>query len=216
VTDGSCRLFYMCLREGSLTKDSTSTLTQTVSSQMAETMKLVEGTSKIVQVSHVQPVTFCGLTMEVLFMGADVITDILQIINAFMDELHVVGSIFLFIFVSSITAQLFGCAREGCNFLEEFRQSLRRGVKTNLFLKFVDREKGFEAFVSLALSCYCVHWQVEPRSCIVSFVSIIFSGWGVASYIFDTVFVEHPADRMMQGWRLGLGGQGLSDQMDTM
>jgi len=193
VTDGG--VFYMDLQEASLTGDTPRSL--------KETAKLVNGTMKIVEVSHVQPVTTFCLVTDLLFIGLDVITDALQIKNMYRDEFHILGGIYLFLFVSSLTAQVYENILDDVKVWKEIKHTYSKGIKTQALLKMVDREKGFEAFISLALSCYAVHWQVGPYSIIVSFVSIMFSSWGVATYIFNTVFLESAMDRTMQGWRLG-------------
>lgn len=151
-------------------------------------------------VKRVKRAGTCGLIFDLLFMKVDIITDLLQIRNMYLDEFYILGGALLLVFVSSLTAQVLG--KDWCTECQEFMDSSRQGFRTNNFLRMLDREKGFEASMSLAISCYAVYWQVNPDSCIMSLVSIIFSGWGVASYLFCNVFLEHAADHKEQGWRL--------------
>merc|ERR1719410_1107773 len=156
-----------------------------------------------VEVKHVQKkaVSTWGLCSDLLFLAFDLFTDVWQITNMYLDEFYIFGGALLSVFISSLFAQI--CGREFLNVRQEFNESLSKGFRTNNFLRILDREKGFEAFMSLSLSCYAVYWQVNIESCIPSLVSIICSGWGVASYLFNNVFLEeHAADHIEQGWRL--------------
>jgi len=151
-------------------------------------------------VKHVQPVGRWGLYLDLLFIVTDLFTDGLQIVNMYLDEFYIFGGALLAVFVSSLIAQI--CGGEILKVCQELNESLSKGFRTNNFLRILDREKGFEAFISLSLSCYAVYWQVNPESCIVSLVSIMCSGFGVASYLFNNVFLEHAADHIERGWRL--------------
>merc|ERR1719474_2043226 len=114
--------------------------------------------------------------MDLLFMSLDMFTDVAQIVNMYVDEFHTLGGMGLLIFLSSLTAQI--CGGEAFHLCREFKDSCHKGFKTDAFLKIVDREKGFEAFLSLGLACYVVQWQVATYSCIQSLMSTMVSGWG--------------------------------------
>jgi len=189
VTDGIFNEFHRDLSNGSLTGNTLSGLNQELQEVLSH--QIME-TAKILEVRHVPSVGGLGLVMELFFIGLDVITDLLQIGSLYMDEFYWMGGVLLSVFVSSLTAQLF--SGELCKLPREFNDSLHKGIKTDGFLRIGDREKGFEGFMSLAISCYIVYWQVSALSCITSVVSIILSGRGVAGYLFQTVFLEHAAN----------------------
>jgi len=190
VTDGTFKVFYKDVSQGFLTSNTLSGLNEEL--QQALSPQKIMGTPKIVEVRNVPYVDKYGLLMDIFFIAADVITDLLQIRNMYMDEFYLMGGTLLSVLVASMTAQI--CSGELCKLPQEFRDSLHNGIKTDVFLGIVDREKGFEGFMSLALSCYLVYWQVNPTSCIMSLVSIIMSGRGVATYLFHTVFLERAMD----------------------
>lgn len=189
VEDGKCKVFYIDLPKGSLIGNTLSWLHEKL--QQALSSHINTGTLRIAEVRHVQPVGRFGLWTDLFFIALDVITDVWQIINMYMDEFYVMGGTLLSVFVSSLIAQCCGGLHK---VYQEYRDSLDKGFKTNGFLRIVDREKGFEGFMSLALSCYVVYWQVNATSCFVSLVSIMFSGVGVATYLFNTVFLECAAE----------------------
>jgi len=182
VEDGKCKVFYVDLPKGSLIGDTIPGLHEKLQQALSPHMNI--GTLKIAEVRHVQPVGKYGLWKDLFFIALDVFTDVWQIINLYMDEFYVMGGTLFSVFVSSLVAQCFGGLHK---VYQEYMDSLDKGFKTNGFLRIVDREKGFEGFMSLALSCYIVYWQVNATSCFVSLVSIMFSGMGVATYLFNTV-----------------------------
>jgi len=197
VTNCAFKVFYIYLPKGSPTGNTLEELAEEL--EQAIMPQKIIGTTKIVEVRHLPAANKWGLLMDLSFIVADVFTDVVQIANLCTDEFFLSSGILLMVFVSSLTAQI--CGGELLNLRQEFTDSLNKGFKTNGFLRIVDREKGFEGFVSLAISCNIVNFQIDPSSCMVSLVSIIFSSWGVATFLFRTVFLDHAVD--------ALGSQGL-------
>jgi len=189
LASGAFKVFHIDLPKGSLTDNTLSGLNDELQQALSHQ---IMGTPTIVEVKSVPSVGGKGLLLELFFIGLDVFTDCLQIYHMYMDEFYIMGGTLLSVFVSSLTAQIL--SKELCNLPGEVCASLRKGVKTDGYLRIGDQEKGFEGFMSLAISCYVLYWQVDATSCITSFISIILSGRGVATYLFQTVFLEHAAD----------------------
>lgn len=143
----------------------------------------------IVDIRHVKPVGWFDLRKTMFLVFLDMFTDALQIYNFYQNGDHIFGGVLLGVYVASLWMQL--STREIFSLWASAKQSIENGYKSDLFLSIADREAGFEGYMSLALSCFALHWQIRGvDSCATGLLSIMVSIYGIAGYIYNLVFLE--------------------------
>jgi len=139
-------------------------------------------------VRHVQPVTFMSLWLEVTWFLVDMITDLWQVHNLYLNACHTWGGIMLCLFFGSITRQVLRC--DYCILFKEMSRSAEDGVKTNTYIKIMRWEKGVEGFLNLMCNALILRSSMQTApSLVVGVVGLFFSVVSYSMHLFQRSFL---------------------------
>merc|ERR1712032_1457658 len=124
----------------------------------------------------------------------DVITDLKLIHDFYLNSHHIFGGTMLFTFTFSMTAQaLHGDLPFGL-FTSGF-ESVEKGFEVKQFLRIINWERGFEAFMSLAVTSYALVYTIAGAGTYFNTVlSLLVSSFQIGKYIFERVCLVPPCD----------------------
>jgi len=152
-------------------------------------LEIIEPQPKILAIHSVGWFT---VAREMGIGALDVITDLKLIHDFYLNGHHQFGGTMLFTFTFSMTAAaLHGDLPFGL-FTSGF-ESVKKGFETKQFLRIINWERGFEAFMSLAVTSYALVYTIAGAGTYFNTVlSLIVSSVQTGKYIFERVCLVPP------------------------